>query len=632
MAPVTRGAALAACLAGLAWRACNAQTWSAGGASATVVASASGVAGEFDVTVTSAQPDAWLAVGFGPQVISGSLMTGAQVVMGCFGCVEANRNGPGVLRFLYTSDSSAAPLGNTKDISKAVVTRAGSVTTLKFTASKLAGVSIATAGRIILGSGAVFGGYPLQHSGRRRGAVQPIRVASPSSPTALPTGSGPGSGTSTPTNPLARQPSRAPSRAGVGSSSLLGGKATLSWQVLGPVAARRRLGRGGKKADNDEEADNDDEADDGEEADDVDAGAGSVVGGGPASGGGAAPGLVRLTLTVETTAWVGLSIGSAAMIGSHAVVGAQSAPGISQKAFTCVLDSKATGCTRAFKEVANVSYKVANGRSVLELVGEGIAGRAFSASDVVSVAYGNSPRFSTHAGSAAETVSISWGAASATARDSSGSSTGLVAHGVLMAAAFLVCFPAGAVVQALRGHLSPRTRLRVHRGVQLAATALVLAAALVVWWAGTTGLDSAHAWLGLALLAAAALQPALACCASLHARRSWRVVHLLLGYAMLGAGVAECLLGLALLRERVADMSAVVVAVEALVLIGAGFTLACALLLACLRCTSTARAPDASSGEAQLPVAVKAATPSTSRDVPRATQVWSPRRPTPHQH
>ncbi len=193
-----------------------------------------------------------------------------------------------------------------------------------------------------------------------------------------------------------------------------------------------------------------------------------------------------------------------------------------------------------------------------------------------------------------------------------------------MAAAFLFVFPAGAVAQALRAHLSPRARLRLHRGVQLSATALVLAAALLVWWAGKMALASTHAQLGLALLAAVLLQPALACWASLRARFAWRLAHLLLGYAMLGAGVAQSVLGLTLLRQLVSDAAAVR-AVEALVLIGAGFTFACVLLLAYLRCVNTARAYDAASAEAQLPVAIKASTPPASSNVPRATSVWSPR-------
>ena len=562
-------AALAA-LAGLAHE-CEAQTWRTGGVVVNVVPSASGVAGQFDVTATAAQGrDSWLAVGFGPSLSSGSLMTKAQVVMGCVGCVQADPSGPGVLRYLYRGESSSSPLA-VNDVSNAVFTKTATSLTLSFTASMLADISIATATRVIAATGAV-NSYPLQHSGSARGFVQPIAVSSAPAPTTsapttpaptaptpapapttaaptpttpttrAPTTGAPTTGAPTTGAPTTATPTGVPTRAGEASAPVLQGLGTLTWETLS--SARRRLSGNGVGVD--------------------------------------VPPLVRITLVVQTTGWVGLSIGGAKMLGAHAVVGCGVAPGIARPVFTCVLDSYNSGCSASFNEVVNASFQVVNGRSVLEFVGTGIAGRPFSAAgDTVSVVYGSTPLYSAHDDE--DTLSIVWSEANATQTRTSDPTAAYVAHGAMMAASFLFLYPGGAVASVLREHMEPGRWYHLHRYVQILTTIVTVAAFIVVFVLGTSAtLASTHAKLGLAVFVATIIMPLLASSTKLRtnpkSRQLWRESHFVLGYFIFVAGLAACVLGLQQAKLYVKD-DAALNGLTVFTYLGCGFLLACVMLV-----------------------------------------------------
>jgi hypothetical protein len=539
-----------------------AQQWSPSTSYVSVSVAPSGIPGLFNVTATCALADlpawvpvpSWIAVGFGPDQ-SSQQMTNAQVVMGCTGCSQSST---GILRYFYTATVSTPPLSNTNDYSNAVLSKSKTTLSLRFTASQLGSQSIAAATRVIAAIGGVNSGIPRTHDAR--GYLSPVAV---NSSTASPTTTAPSTGTPTrqpsiptgatvPTTGAPAKPTRAPvtgrptisptqepttgsptpqpstgspTPAGQSSVTVLGGLGTLSWM---PVAAG---------------------------------------GDGRLLAAGASAAAVSVTLDVATTGWVAFSIGGATMIGSHAVVGAASAEGVSPApgVFACVLTSQTTGCTAAYGGAllppGNASFSRANGRSRLVFVGSSVAGRDFdfSASDTVSVAYGNNPAFSRH--EAYTTLNVVWaGNATVLAADPNG---GYIAHGVLMALSFLYLFPAGAVAPVLlRDRMEPGQWLHVHRWVQLLATAATVAAFITVLVVSTAGtFVSTHAKLGLALFVAAMLQPLLASFSALRthprARAPWRQSHFVLAYFIFAAGVAECVLGVQQARIYIASTSAV---------------------------------------------------------------------------
>jgi hypothetical protein len=559
-----------------------AQQWSPSTSYVSVSVAPSGIPGSFNVTATCALANlpawmpvpSWIAAGFGPKQ-SSQQMANVQVVMGCAGCSESSN---GILRYYYTSTASTPPLSNTNDYSNAVFSKNKTMLSLRFTASQLGSQSIAAATRVVAAIGQLnSAGIPRTHDAR--GYSSPVAVDSstvspttgapstgtptrqPSSPTGAtaPTTGAPATPTPAPvtdrptssptqeptTGTPTLQPSTgSPTQAGQSSVTVLGGLGTLSWV---PVAA----GGGGRLL---------------------------------AAGAAAAPAAVSVTLDVATTGWVSFSIGGPTMIGSHAVVGAGSAEGVSPApgVFACVLTSQTTGCTAAYGgallPAGNASFSRANGRSRLVFVGSSVAGRAFSASDTVSVAYGNNPAYSRH--EAYTTLDLVWaGNATVLAADPNG---GYIAHGVLMALSFLYLFPAGSVAPVLlRDRMEPGQWLHVHRWVQLLGTAATVAAFVTILVVSTAGaFVSTHAKLGLALFVAAMLQPLLASFSALRthprARAPWRQSHFVLAYFIFAAGVAECVLGVQQARIYIASTTAVD-AIAVFTYVGYGLLALCVL-------------------------------------------------------
>jgi hypothetical protein len=542
-----RWLALGAAL-GAVSRPCAAQQFSPATSGVSVSVVPSGLGGSFNVTATYSLPSpssaAWIAVGFGASQQS-ARMTNAQVVMGCSGCSQTST---GILRYYYTSQAATPPLSDANDYSDAVFARNQTTLTLRFTASQLGSQSIAEAKRLIAAVGPVSSGTPALHSAR--GVSQPITVDLPTTdvpttgapttgvPTRVPTSpTGPtasapptpapvtGKPTSPPTlEPTTGSPTQQPSTpsptlAGQSSVRVLNGLGTFSWF---PVAA---------------------------------AGGGRLLA--------AAPVTVSATLEVATSGWVAFTIGGGGrMIGSHAVVGAGTAAGISAApgVFSCVLTSKSDGCTAAFGgEVLDASFSSANGLSRLTFVGSNVAGLAFSGSDTVSVAYGSSPAFSYH--DAYETLEVVWaGNATVVTADST---SGYIAHGVLMALSFLYLFPVGALAPVLlRERLEPGHWLHVHRWVQLLATAATIAAFVSVLVVSPAGaFETTHGQLGLAIFIATVLQSLLASFTALRthprARAPWRQSHFVLAYFILASGVANCVLGVQQARVYIDNVTAV---------------------------------------------------------------------------
>ncbi len=110
-------------------------------------------------------------------------------------------------------------------------------------------------------------------------------------------------------------------------------------------------------------------------------------------------------------------------------------------------------------------FQVVNGRSVLEFVSSGIAGRPISAAgDTVSVVYGSTPLFSAHDDD--DTLSVVWSESNSTKPETADPTAAYVAHGAMMALSFLFLYPGGAVASVLREHMEPGRWYHLHRPVR----------------------------------------------------------------------------------------------------------------------------------------------------------------------
>ena len=593
MSPLAAAAlALALALGALTAPAAAQQVFRVGGVTTTMKASAS-VPGAWDVSVSApGTVGDWLAVGFN----SNGLMSPTEVVMGCSTCTG---NSLGVLRYLLTGKTLPSTAKAIDVVNPSVSVVAGKMT-LAFTASNIGATPIATSSFVVMAQGPVSGGSAQRHSSRGSVAMAlskaPTNAPVTANPTPLPTAfpTPPTRGTPTtgaptnkPTQPTApttraptdkptaptKNPTAAPSRAPSLAPSRLPTAAPSSRPTSKAPSAVPTPPTGAPSA-----------APTGASSRAVLGGAGLLSWSAPD-----ASGRVRIALELPGDVWLALAIGGPAMIGSHAVVGAAAAPNVAGAPaglFSCVLEDKEQGCTRAYPEQLNGSYAVSGGRARLEITTAAIAGRALGAKDVITIVAGFDAQFTGHAQQQA--LTIEWGQASSNSTDTGTDSAlasptaGYIAHGTLMASSFLILYPAGALASVLRKRFPPAQWFIAHRYIQYAAT-LATTGAFAAVVAVSTGpaFASTHAKLGLALIAGAIVQPLLASSKAVRSgqrsRQPWRISHFVLAYLLFAGGVAACLLGIDQAKLYIKDAAALA-AIRIYVYAGIGF-LALSMLL-----------------------------------------------------